>query len=105
MKIKIKENSLLAKLAAKNMQSTKMAMAFGNTIRLHNTSKEEFLKNTTWVRHEIAHIFQSKKRGVIIFLLSYLLESLNVGYQSNKYEIEAIQMEKNERILDDIEFV
>ena len=105
MKIKIKEHSLLAKLAAKNLNSSKMAMAFGNTIRLHNTSKEEFLRNIIWVRHEVAHIMQSKKKGVIIFLLSYLLESFYVGYQFNKYEVEAIKMERNDSILDDIEFI
>ena len=105
MKIKIKEHSLLAKLAAKKLHSTQMAMAFGNTIRLHNTSKEEFLKNITWVRHEVAHIHQSKKRGAIVFLLSYLLESFYVGYQFNKYEVEAVEMEKNEHILDNVEFI
>jgi hypothetical protein len=39
MKVQIKENSWVAKLAAKKMHADKVAIVFGNTIHLHNTSK------------------------------------------------------------------
>lgn len=104
MKVRIKEKSLLAKLAAYNLKSDKMAIVVGSTIRLHNATKEEFLNNTRWVRHEIAHVKQYQQKGLLRFIASYLLETFNLGYEFNRYELEAIKKEKDHRILEGIEF-
>jgi hypothetical protein len=86
---RIKENSWLAKIAAKKLRSSSVAMVLGSTIHLHNTSKQEFLQDKKWLKHELCHIAQFKKHGYIIFLIKYLWESLKKGYQNNKYEVEA----------------
>ncbi len=85
----IKENSWLAKIAAKKLRSSSVAMVLGKTIHLYNTSKEEFLQDKRWLKHELCHIAQFKKHGYIIFLIKYLWESLKKGYYNNKYEVEA----------------
>lgn len=105
MTVRIKENSLLARLAAYNLKANKMALVIGNTIRLHNTTKDEFLSNQKWVRHEIAHVLQYKRKGTIRFILSYLLETFNLGYEYNRYELEAIKKERDHLLLEGVVFV
>ena len=105
MTVRIKEKSVLAKLAAKNLKANQMALVIGNTIYLHNCCKEEFLKNVKWVRHEIAHVLQYQQKGTIRFILSYLMETFNMGYKYNKYELEAIKKERDHLLLDNVEFV
>ena len=56
---------------------------------LYHVSKEDFLKDEKWLRHEMCHIRQFKKHGFLPFIFKYLLESLRRGYYQNKYEIEA----------------
>jgi len=104
MKVRIKEKSLLARLAAYNLKSERMAIVVGNTIRLHNTTKEEFLSNLKWVRHEVAHVKQYQEKGMFRFIVSYLLETFNLGYEFNRYELEAIKKERDHRILEGVEF-
>lgn len=58
MKVRIKENAFVAKLAAGKLKSARVAIVFGHTIYLHNTSKEEFLNDKTWVLHELKHVEQ-----------------------------------------------
>ena len=89
----IKENSWLAIIAAKKLGTNAVAMVLGNTIHLYNTSKEEFLQNEKWVKHELCHIRQFKQHGYVIFTIKYLWESLRKGYYNNKYEAEARQAE------------
>jgi hypothetical protein len=89
----IKENSWLAKIAAKKLHSNNVAMVLGNTIHLHNTSRQEFLLNESWVKHELCHIKQFKQYGYFMFTIKYLYESMKVGYYNNKYEIEAREAE------------
>ncbi len=105
MRVRIKEKSLLARFAAYNLKSNKMAIVFGKTILLHNTTKEDFLANTKWVRHEVAHVYQYQKKGLIYFIVAYLLDTFNLGYQYNRYEVDARNQEKNPHILNGIEFV
>ncbi|MBC7587133.1 MAG: DUF4157 domain-containing protein [Chitinophagaceae bacterium] len=102
--IRIKENSLLAKFAAYNLKSDTMALVLGCTIYLHNTTREEFLRNTKWVRHEVAHVKQFQQKGYFRFLVSYLLETFNFGYEFNRYELEAKKKERDHTILEGIEF-
>lgn len=94
--VKIKEHSLIAKVAALKLGSQKVAIVIGRTIHLHNTNKQEFLKNIRWVRHEMCHIRQFKKHGFLPFIFKYLWESLKKGYYRNRYEIEARNAEKEQ---------
>lgn len=96
MAFRIKENSLCARIAAWNLGSDKVAIVFGSTIHLHNTTKKEFLSNKKWVNHEQKHIAQYKLYGFFTFIFLYLLESMRNGYINNKFEIEAREAEKDD---------
>ncbi len=85
----IKENSWLAKIAAKKLRCHAVAMVLGKTIHLHNTTKQEFLQNKKWVKHELCHVQQFKQHGYILFVLKYLWQSIRNGYYNNKFEMEA----------------
>ena len=85
----IKENSWLAKIAAKKLHTPAVAMVIGRTIHLYNTTTSEFLKDTRWVKHELCHIRQYKQHGTIGFIVKYLWESLKKGYYNNRFEVEA----------------
>ena len=89
----IKENSWLAKIAAKKLRSKSVAMVLGNTIHLYNTNKQKFLQDERWLKHELCHIQQFKQYGYCGFLVKYLWESLKKGYYNNKFEVEARQAE------------
>ena len=91
---KIKENSWLAKIAAKKLGTKSVAMVLGNTIYLHKTTKTEFLLNEKWLKHELCHIKQFKEHGFIIFLVKYLWESIRKGYYNNRFEVEARKAEE-----------
>lgn len=93
MEFLIKENSWIAKLAAKKLRTENVAITIGKTIYLYHVSKEDFLKDEKWVRHEMCHIQQFKKYGFLPFILNYLYESLKVGYHNNKFEAEARKAE------------
>ena len=93
----------MAKIAARKLKEKKVAMVLGKTIYLHNTSKSEFLLNKRWLRHEIAHVKQFKKFGVMQFLFAYLMESFNNGYDNNRFEVEARIKERDLTILEGIE--
>ncbi len=92
--LKIKENSWLAKLAAKKLRVQSVAMVLGNTIHLHKTTKAEFLKDEAWLKHELCHIRQFKEQGYFLFIVKYLWESLRKGYYNNRFEVEARNAEK-----------
>jgi hypothetical protein len=85
----IKENSFIARIAAWKMKSNQVAIVIGNTIHLHNTSTEEFKSNKRWLNHELEHIRQYRKYGLVPFITSYLIESLRKGYYNNRFEVEA----------------
>jgi hypothetical protein len=85
----IKENSWLAAIAAKKLKEKSVAMVLGNAIHLHNTSKENFLQNRKWVKHELCHVQQFRQHGFVGFLIKYLWESIRKGYYNNKFEVAA----------------
>lgn len=89
----IKENSWLARMAAWKLKSSSMAMVWGKKILLFNTTKETFLQNDKWVKHELCHVEQFKKHGLVLFPLKYIWESILKGYYNNKYEVEAREAE------------
>ena len=103
MTISIKENSWIAKLAARKLRSDTVAIVIGKTIHLHNVSKERFLEDKRWVKHELCHIRQFQEHGFGTFILKYLLESMRSGYYHNKYEVEARNAEIKS-VPEDLEF-
>lgn len=70
-------------------------MVICNTVYLHNTTREEFLQNTRWVKHEMVHVEQYRRHGILKFLLLYSWYSLKYGYTNNPFEIEAREKEKS----------
>ncbi len=91
--ISIKENSWIAELAAKKLHTFNVAIVIGKTIHLHNTTRQEFLQNEKWLKHELCHISQFEQHGFLTFIIKYLWESLNKGYFDNKFEVEARKAE------------
>ena len=89
MELEIKENSWIAKIAAAKLRSENVAIVLGKTIHLYHVSKEDFLRNEKWVKHEMCHLQQFRKYGFFNFIFKYLWESLKVGYYKNKFEAEA----------------
>ena len=85
----IKENSWLAKIAAKKLRSKNVAMVLGSIIHLYGVTKDEFLQDEKWVKHELCHVQQFHDHGHFIFLIKYVWESIYKGYHNNKYEVAA----------------
>jgi hypothetical protein len=104
MKIRIKEQSWLARLAAWKLGTPAMAITLGRTIHLHNTLRADFLADQSWVCHELAHVRQFERYGFLPFLFRYLWESLRKGYYNNRWEAEARQSESDKTVLRDIDF-
>jgi hypothetical protein len=96
VKIYIKEDSLIARIAAWKMKSNKIAIVIGKTIHLHNASRDEFIENKRWVTHELEHIRQYRKYGLVLFIIMYLVECAKRGYHNNKYEIAARAAERED---------
>ena len=90
----IKENSWLAKVAAKKLRSSNVAMVLGKTIHLFGVSKTDFLQDEKWLKHELCHIRQFKQYGYLNFVVKYLWESLRKGYYNNRFEVEARKAEE-----------
>jgi hypothetical protein len=89
MELLIKENSWIAKIAAQKLNADKVAIVIGKTIHLFNVSKEIFLKDEKWVKHEMCHLKQFEKYGYFNFIIKYLWQSWKHGYRNNKFEVEA----------------
>ena len=87
-KVRIRENSWLARLAAKRLGFSRIAMVIGKTIHLHNASTKELINNQRWLLHELKHVEQYEI-GFLRFLCRYLLEFRRNGYYQNKFEVEA----------------
>lgn len=90
----IKENSWLAKLAAKKLGTRTVAMVLGKTIHLCNTTEANFLADEKWLKHELCHVKQFKEHGYFIFLIKYIWESIRKGYYNNRFEVEARKAEE-----------
>jgi hypothetical protein len=84
-----KENSWIAKIAARKLNADKVAIVIGKTIHLFNVSKDVFLKDEKWVKHEMCHVKQFEKYGYFNFIIKYLWQSWKHGYRNNKFEVEA----------------
>lgn len=89
-------NSKLAKIAGRiNGEREKYAVTFGKTIFVSCT-KEDFLSEHWWVRHEVTHVEQYKKFGIFGFLKRYFAYAIFYRYRENPFEKEAISAEENE---------
>lgn len=88
-RVKIRENSLLARFAAYKLQTDHVAIVWGNTIHLYRTSISTFLNNTSWLAHELKHVEQFRRLGVWRFAIQYFKEYLRHGYFDNHFEEEA----------------
>lgn len=97
--VQIKENSWLAKLAAKQLKFHRIAIVLGRTIYLYNVSLETFLSSKRWVTHELMHVEQFKREGWLKFAWEYVIDYFRVGYYDNKFEIEARNAETDESLL------
>lgn len=104
MKIRIRESSLFARLAARKLRCTTVAAVLGNTIHLWNVSREDFLQRTAWVVHEVEHVRQFRRYGFVRFSFLYLWESARRGYHNNRFEVEARVAEAGTHNLEGIEF-
>jgi Domain of unknown function (DUF4157) len=93
IKITVKENSWIAKLAAKKLKVSNVAFTLGTTIHLHNASAAEFFNDAKWLRHELKHVEQFRRYGFFGFIWKYSVESLKKGYSRNKFEVEAREAE------------
>ena len=89
--LKIKERSVIARIARRVLTSANVAMVLGKTIHLSGVSRAAFLENKSWVAHELCHVRQFQEHGFFRFLWLYLLESIRKGYYHNKFEVEARQ--------------
>lgn len=105
MKVYIKEDSHFAFLAAKKLKGRRMAMVLGRTIHLHNVSIADFLKDKSWVCHELRHIHQFRQHGNVLFVLKYLTEWVKHGYTNNRFELEASESEQDMKLLDGVQFI
>ncbi|HEY9258336.1 DUF4157 domain-containing protein [Chitinophaga sp.] len=105
IRCRIHENSWLAKIAARFMRVQSVAMVLGRTIHLHGASRERFLSDIQWMRHEACHIKQYQHFGFLGFLWRYLSEYLRRGYYNNALEVAARASEEDPAILDNIEIV
>lgn len=105
MKVRIKEGTLFARLAARKLKCKAVAAVLGNTIHLWNVSREDFLKRTPWVVHEIEHVRQFQRHGFVWFCILYVWESACRGYHNNRFEVEARVAEKGSADLTGVEFI
>ena len=105
MKVRIKEQSWPARMAAWKLGKRTMAITLGHTIHLYNTTKNDFLNNKSWVCHELVHVRQFEHYGFVPFLFRYLWESLRKGYYHNRWETEARQQESDFSLLDNTDFL
>lgn len=96
--VRIKENSWLAKLAARKLKSKRIAMVIGYTIHLYGTSAKTFMADKRWLQHELVHVEQYERTGLATFLLKYIWQSFRYGYYNNKYELEARNITKQQQL-------
>jgi hypothetical protein len=93
-RIRIRERSWLARIAAFKLRSRQAAMVLGRTIHLHGMSTQQFLISRRLLLHELCHVQQYRRYGFFGFLARYLWYSLRFGYYNNPLEVEARRAER-----------
>lgn len=104
IEVRIKENALVARIAAFNLGASKhgAAIVFGRTIYLYKVTKQQLLANIPYLRHEVAHVLQYEREGWFGFLAKYLWYSLRYGYRNNPLELEAKNSQTDKEILNQV---
>lgn len=87
--IRFRKKSKLARLAAFIMRSSSCALVIGRTIHLHGANESDLINNRAWMNHELAHVAQYQRYGLLNFLVRYGWYCLRYGYYNNPLEIEA----------------
>jgi hypothetical protein len=99
-KVIVRTDSWLAKIAARRLGYEQVAIVFGHTIHLHNTSLAAFFASRSWLCHELKHVEQYERLGTLLFLVKYGLEYLRKGYRNSSFEVEARAAESETSLLD-----
>jgi Domain of unknown function (DUF4157) len=95
-RIRIRERSWLARMAAFKLRSRGAALVLGRTVHLHRITAHQFLSNQRLLLHELCHVRQYQRYGFFGFLARYLWLSLRHGYYNNPLEAEAREAEEDE---------
>lgn len=95
-RIRIRERSWLARIAASKLRSSGAALVWGRTVHLHRITAIQFLSNQRLLLHELCHVRQYQRYGFIGFLARYLWLSIRHGYYNNPLEVEARAAEEEE---------
>lgn len=105
--IRIKENALVARIAAFNLgaSASGAAIVFCRTIYLYKVSREELVNNIPFLRHEVMHVLQYEREGFFGFLFKYLWLSIRFGYRQNPFELEARDAQTDKEILKRIQII
>lgn len=92
--VKLVPHSGLAKILGRmHGEEEDYAITIGRTIFL-SCSKQDFLSDTPWVRHEFTHVQQYKRYGVLEFAKRYLFSAIFYhSYNKIPFEKEAISAE------------
>ena len=91
----VKRDSLLAKIACRQMKTKAVALVLGRTIHIYGVNPIYLLGNREWLAHELVHVKQYEKYGVIRFLWLYIWEWIKHGYLDSRYEKEAREGENH----------
>lgn len=98
--VRLHSNSLIARIAACKLKERSAAVTIGRHICLYGTGKEDFLKDRSWVCHELAHVEQYAQYGFLRFIFLYLKESRKNGYFNNCFEADARNREHEFSLLE-----
>lgn len=97
--VRVKEKTWIAWIAAKVLNVNNVAIVFNRTIFLHNASYNDFAGKQSWVLHELKHVEQYQRYGLLHFILLYVYESITRGYKQNQFEEEARAAETDNTLL------
>lgn len=97
--VSVRENSWIARLAARKLGFRYIAIVIGKTIYLHNTKAANFVESKRWLRHELKHVEQFEQYGFFKFVYKYFIEYLKNGYHQNKFEVEAREAEQEDGLI------
>jgi hypothetical protein len=88
IRCRIRENSWLARMASLKLGKAQVAIVFGHTIHLRNTTRAEFLADEAWVCHELMHVQQYRRYGAFGFIVRYLYSWMRTGFSYHKINME-----------------
>lgn len=98
--IRLHPNSFIARIAAGKLKERSVAITIGRHIYLYGICKDDFLKDKNWICHELAHVEQYAKHGLLRFIFLYLKESIINGYFNNRFEVDARNREHEITLLE-----